>query len=332
MEADIGSLVIAQQKLLALELEVARARFKHKGNRGADVEAAFRHFLANHLPRRYSVGTGEVISAFGDSGKQRSKQIDVIINNDAQPLIYPIDAAGLHLVEGVSFCGEIKSTISPSKFPEVFLEARAVKSMKKMLYDGGLVKRNPLSHYVKRVPYFLFAYESRGKKEDFLLQVLLFIKERRSIPLDFILLFDKGLILIVSPEPKIPGFGENGTINFEFDEDEITKVGSIKIVQTKASLAMLLAWISMFQLDSFGGFNPMGPYLQEVLNDNVEDFTFANPSRFLNEATQFDEQDYNAHVERVLQARLELNMRSNPNSRLLELFLAQIQLTKEGAL
>jgi hypothetical protein len=332
MEADIGKLIIAQQKLLALELELARARFKHKGNRGADLESAFRHFLASHLPRRYSVGTGEVISAYGDFGNQRSKQLDVIINNDAQPLIYPIDAAGLHLVEGVSFCGEIKSTISPSKFPEVFTEARAVKSMKKTLYDGGLVKRNPLSHYVKRVPYFLFSYESRGKKEDFLLQLLLFIKEQRSIPLDFILLFDKGLIVIVSPEPKIPGFGDSGTINFEFDEDEITKTGSIKIIQTKASLAMLLAWVSMFQLDSFGGFNPMGAYLQKVLNDNVEDFAFANPSKFLLETEQFDEKVYMAHVRRALQTRVELNMLSKPNNILLELFLAQVQLTKEGAL
>ncbi|MCU0832130.1 MAG: hypothetical protein MUC58_11575, partial [Rhizobiaceae bacterium] len=138
----IGEAILAQQRILALELELARQKFGQMGNRGSSLESAFRSFLCSHLPRRLSIGTGEVVALVGDEGEQVSSQIDVIISDDTQPLNYAIDTPGLYLIEGVRFCGEIKSSFKSSKLIDEILKSRNVKSMRNLYYAKSLLQKD----------------------------------------------------------------------------------------------------------------------------------------------------------------------------------------------
>jgi hypothetical protein len=54
---DFKALFQHQQRVLELELAIARQRFAHYGLRGNSVEIAVRDFLEKHLPRALSAGT-----------------------------------------------------------------------------------------------------------------------------------------------------------------------------------------------------------------------------------------------------------------------------------
>ena len=61
-----------QQRVLELELAMARERFAHYGLRGNAVEIAIRDFLERHIPRSLTVGTGEIIAIDGDEEGRQS--------------------------------------------------------------------------------------------------------------------------------------------------------------------------------------------------------------------------------------------------------------------
>ncbi|WP_265984929.1 DUF6602 domain-containing protein [Ochrobactrum chromiisoli] len=84
---DFKDLFTHQQKILELELEVARTRFEHLGLRGNALEIASRDFFEKHLPRSVNVGTGEVIASESDndSAGARSGQMDLVFSNQSQP-------------------------------------------------------------------------------------------------------------------------------------------------------------------------------------------------------------------------------------------------------
>jgi len=128
------------------------------GNRGGSVENAVRDFLSQHLARNFAVGTGEAIDAQG----ARSGQLDVVISNIDQPLISPVNDAGLFLIEGVASAGEVKSKLTTQELRSAISAAVKFKRLRNVHNPGDLISSNPvdIARYHECPPFFLLAMES----------------------------------------------------------------------------------------------------------------------------------------------------------------------------
>lgn len=94
--------------------ETLSARFKeagyvkHKGDRGTNREVILREFLKDHLPRRYGIAKGEILTRDGD----HSHSADIIVFDALNcPVLYSEDTA-IVPIEGVYGVIEVKSRLS----------------------------------------------------------------------------------------------------------------------------------------------------------------------------------------------------------------------------
>jgi hypothetical protein len=98
---------------------------KHVGDRGENREAALRDFLREHLPRRYGVTKGEVITKSGE----QSHSADVVIYDALDcPVLYSGETAILP-IEGVYGIIEVKSTLSKAEFVDATKKIEAFKKL-----------------------------------------------------------------------------------------------------------------------------------------------------------------------------------------------------------
>src|SRR5262245_1435909 len=68
------------QKVFKLQSEFLTGVLPHAGERGTNDEERCRSFLSNVLPRRYSIGSGFIVSS--EPGLPVSRQQDVVIFDD----------------------------------------------------------------------------------------------------------------------------------------------------------------------------------------------------------------------------------------------------------
>jgi len=103
------------------------AQVKHSGSKGAIRENALKNFLAEgRLPRKYGIGTGEVVGRVRDT----SGQCDIIIFDQLNGVallheenvqIFPIDC-----VYGII---EVKSSLSKAKLFDALNKIKTLKTM-----------------------------------------------------------------------------------------------------------------------------------------------------------------------------------------------------------
>jgi hypothetical protein len=101
------------------------ASVKHMGDRGDNREAVLREFLTEHLPNRFGVGKGEVVTRHG--GHSHSADV-VIFDADYAPVLY----AGNTLiipVEAVYGIIEVKSRLSKAEFRDASQKIEAFKQL-----------------------------------------------------------------------------------------------------------------------------------------------------------------------------------------------------------
>jgi hypothetical protein len=85
---------------------------KHPGDMGENREVMLREFLAEHLPRRFGVAKGEIVTRQGD----QSHSADVIVYDAVNcPVLYT-GATVILPIEGVYGIIEVKSTMSKTEF------------------------------------------------------------------------------------------------------------------------------------------------------------------------------------------------------------------------
>lgn len=98
---------------------------QHLGDRGESRELLLRDFLAEHLPRRYGVTKGEVVTKSGD----QSHSADVIVYDAINcPVLYSGTTKVLP-VEGVYGIIEVKSTMSKAEFVDA---SKKIESFKRL--------------------------------------------------------------------------------------------------------------------------------------------------------------------------------------------------------
>ncbi len=98
---------------------------QHAGDKGENREKILREFLSEHLPKRYGVTKGEILTKHG----KRSHAADIIIY-DAEncPVLYVGETAILP-VEGVYGIIEVKSTLSKTELVDALGKIESFKNL-----------------------------------------------------------------------------------------------------------------------------------------------------------------------------------------------------------
>lgn len=148
----------AFEEELKASLLKARASFQHAGIKGSEVEATFRTFLSQHLPRRLTVGTGEII----DHQLNRSPQMDVVISNEDQPFRSEQDTPGMMVIEGVAASCEVKTTLTTSNLIDCIEKGHKLKKLRNKHLEGDQIMTNNTDRvrFYNQPPYFAVCFEN----------------------------------------------------------------------------------------------------------------------------------------------------------------------------
>jgi hypothetical protein len=167
------------------------------GDRGDDVEGAFRLFLREHLSPRFRVGHGEVIDTMG----RRSLQTDVLVADEEQPFRVD-DNPQLLIIEGVAAGAEVKAKLTITELADAIEKGRRFKELeaipgKWIAFASETSKHgkpnSDLIRFYRHRPYILFAYES-DVADVTLMRQLDEAEEASSLPpLDAVFILSRGL-------------------------------------------------------------------------------------------------------------------------------------------
>jgi hypothetical protein len=154
----LSSMLNADEAVLLAALDRVRAEFEHRGLKGDALERSLRELLSRRLPRRFRVGTGEVIDRFG----ARSSQLDVILLTDEQPFVHADDESGMYLIEGVAAAGEVKTRLDGAALDDILQKGGRIRGLRPTYLQGDEIYTNPSdrSRFVESIPYFALAMES----------------------------------------------------------------------------------------------------------------------------------------------------------------------------
>jgi hypothetical protein len=131
---------------LLVDFDRIQAQISHAGERGKQREYALTTFLKKYLPRRYSLGTGQIIDCQG----QISKQCDIVIYDAFNcPLLLAEEGYQVFPAEAVFGVIEVKSTLDANMILSSAQNIQAVKTLHRKEPIAGIV----------------FAYRSKYKKE-----------------------------------------------------------------------------------------------------------------------------------------------------------------------
>lgn len=144
------------------------ARFKessfiqHNGDKGENREEFIMEFLRQHLPKRYGVTKGEVITKEG----KRSHAIDIIIYDTVNcPVLYAGKTSILP-IEGVYGIIEVKSSLSKTEFDDA---AKKIASFKELApRDLGIIasRDSATLHRPSRPFGIVFGFQLSGNSLD----------------------------------------------------------------------------------------------------------------------------------------------------------------------
>lgn len=128
----------------------------HNGIKGEIREIVLRDLLRPLLPADLAVGTGQIISASGDTSSQ---QDIVLYDRSILPPVMLDERLGLFPIESVLFAIEIKSVLNATELKNSNAAAEAL--LRLQLCSGQYdTSDQPLNHNLKRPLYAVFAFDS----------------------------------------------------------------------------------------------------------------------------------------------------------------------------
>lgn len=238
------------EKQMLLKLEEIRKTFDHKGVKGSLVENEFRAFLSTYLPKRLSVGTGEVI----DRNFNTSKQMDVVVANEDHPFTFSGNEPALFFIEGTCASGEIKSILTTEQLVDSLDKAYQYKQLKMISPKGAMMMANESDgrRFYTTPPFFLFAFESQISLGQ-IIKTVTDYKKAEYFPgftIDGIFVLDKGYVIDL-------GDGQ-GAFRLQTGGNTPT---SWTGAQSETVLYDFLVWLTIVMPRMIGGSNILTPYL-----------------------------------------------------------------------
>lgn len=116
--------------IFELQTKVLIGALPHYGERGRNDEQRVSRLLEQVLPRRYSMGTGFIISSHPDL--PASPQIDIVIHDelDNSPLFREL-AANVYPIESIYATVEVKADLAPSELRRATTANATIRQMAK---------------------------------------------------------------------------------------------------------------------------------------------------------------------------------------------------------
>jgi hypothetical protein len=116
------------------EINTISEAVRHAGEKGRNNEQVLQRFLCNHLPQRFTVSTGKVVSSDG----RMSRQIDLIIHDRLwTPALVNAEAWNLVPVESVRAVICVKTTLDK---PELKDSMEVIQSVRELPRQPALVE------------------------------------------------------------------------------------------------------------------------------------------------------------------------------------------------
>jgi hypothetical protein len=110
----------------------------HKLSAGENREVLVEHFLTDHLPRRFDVSSGMVISHDGAFSNQADLVVVDALNNSP---LYGSSANKLWPVESVLALFEVKTSLGPTELRDSIAKGRRFKTLQRRFFDTGRGQR-----------------------------------------------------------------------------------------------------------------------------------------------------------------------------------------------
>jgi uncharacterized protein YnzC (UPF0291/DUF896 family) len=188
-------------KTMKAQFENITTGIPHSGERGASREEQVRKFLRERLPKRFSIGNGEVVA----TTQEISLQQDVIIYDAFYcPLLYSSETSQIFPSESVIAAMEVKSSLNNVELEDCIKKIESVKKLPKL---PGVLSISPTAKSMGQTyPTFgtVFAFSSAIKSQTLLSDLN---ELEKQIPLehriDLVCVLDSYLIANISPDRKI---------------------------------------------------------------------------------------------------------------------------------
>lgn len=195
------------------------AEFDQRSDIGAARELPLKQFLSEHLPRRYSVGSGEVVDYLG----HQTGQLDLIIYDGAStcPLMNLDNGDVLLPAEALLATIEVKTTLTEPELSKAIKGISAVHNLRPWgkAWHGSRLDGEHAIDRQPRVFTSVFAYKSLtadrwASKEIFRLEKILAIHKLKPQCVDRLAVLDRGLIIPQTRRAAQPG--EQGVLGLWF--------------------------------------------------------------------------------------------------------------------
>ncbi|MBI2548803.1 hypothetical protein HYW21_05630 [Candidatus Woesearchaeota archaeon] len=220
-------------KILKSELERS-SEISHSGLKGQNREIFIQNFLTKAFPKKFVIGTGEII----DSKDKKSKQADIVIYDEFLP-IFDYGSTKHFLSGGVLAHIEVKSNLTSGELSKSLGITKSVKSLNRDLdvtANSGSLPRSIFS--------CLFAYEGLSK-EKFKEKILDIYKDEKMIDnqIDAVCVLNKYVMIkIYDKKEKV--------LKVEFLE---TNEDSLMVFSTRLFGGMYKSWIGVPNLYQYLG-------------------------------------------------------------------------------
>ena len=110
----------------------------HRLSAGENREDLIAEFLVNHLPRKFGVSSGMVISHDGVFSNQADL---VVVDEQNNAPLYAASRNKLWPVEAVYALIEVKTTLHPAELTDAIAKGRRFKALKRRFCEAGQVQR-----------------------------------------------------------------------------------------------------------------------------------------------------------------------------------------------
>jgi hypothetical protein len=148
--------LLKQAQILNNEFETIRLSSSDSEVKGGKNEEILKRFIEKHFKINNFITTrAEIIDSFGE----RSNEIDIVVCNNYQPF-----SDSILIAEGVDFVVQVKAVMTSSELERSIENSIKLKTIRRQ-YDNmdeiTLDEKGLFESFVHRIPYIVFAYESK---------------------------------------------------------------------------------------------------------------------------------------------------------------------------
>jgi len=182
----------SQSRQLRESFERIRRTHHDRDVKGGKNEQIVAEFLRAHTAAKEIVTNADVLDAHGN----QSGELDVIVCNEHQP--FPGTHPEHVLVDGVDLCVQVKAVLTDGELDRIVKNCLSLKRLRRSFGTNDMLQStmDAIPYIVDRVPYFVFAFDSKLSFHEIVKRL---VEKIDCVPLhdqpDLIVCLGKGLVL-----------------------------------------------------------------------------------------------------------------------------------------